>query len=145
MNLLRVAAYMAWSDGGLAEEEAVVMLNRFSRIFARSDAHQEALRQELHEYLVQNIPLTELIPKLKTQEEKELALRLGYEVISASARTPDEDIINEDEEVAYRQLVDLLGLPSEVVSRIEADVHSASGSDNVFDRMEADLRAFFQT
>ncbi|MEM7770809.1 MAG: TerB family tellurite resistance protein [Cyanobacteria bacterium P01_E01_bin.6] len=145
MNLLRVAAYMAWSDGGLAEEEADVMLNRFCRIFARNDDHQESLRSELHEYLMQNIPLDELVPKIKEQEAKELALRLGYEVISASARTPDEDTINEDEAVAYRQLVELLGLAPDAISRIEGEVNAKnSGADDVFDRMEADLRAFFQ-
>ncbi|MEL6224106.1 MAG: TerB family tellurite resistance protein [Cyanobacteria bacterium J06627_8] len=145
MNLLRVAAYMAWSDGGLSEEEANVMLDRFSRIFARNDTHQESLRGELYEYLMQNIPLDELVPKLSTQEEKELALRLGYEVISASARTPEEEVINDDEAIAYRHLVNLLSLPADVVSRIEGEVGATgSGSTDVFDRMEADLRAFFQ-
>lgn len=145
MNLLRVAAYMAWSDGGLAEEEADVMLNRFCRIFARNDDQHEALRQELRDYLMQNIPLDELVPKLQSQEEKELALRLGYEVISASARTPEEDVINADEALAYQQLVALLNLPPAVVQRIEAEVDAKdSGAEDVFSRMEAELRAFFQ-
>lgn len=145
MNLLRVAAYMAWSDGGLAEEEADVMLDRFCRIFSKSDAQQTQLREELRDYLMQNIPLTELVPKLQTPEEKELALRLGYEVISASARAPEEEVINDDEEQAYQTLVSLLELPSETVDRIESEVESkGEGSDDVFDRMEAQLRAFFQ-
>jgi hypothetical protein len=145
MNLLRVAAYMAWSDGGLAEEEADVMLDRFCRIFATEDSQRDALRQELRDYLMQNIPLGELVPKLQSQEEKELALRLGYEVISASARTPDEAPINEEEAVAYRQLVGLLALPDAVVQRIEGEVDAkASGADDVFDRMESDLRTFFK-
>ncbi len=145
MNLLRVAAYMAWSDGGLAEEEADVMLDRFCRIFSKSDAQQTQLREELRDYLMQNIPLTELVPKLQTVEEKELALRLGYEVISASARAPEEEVINEEEEQAYQTLVNLLALPSETVDRIESEVEAKSeGSDDVFDRMEAQLRAFFQ-
>ena len=145
MNLLRVAAYMAWSDGGLAEEEADVMLNRFCRIFAKGDKQHDALRQELQDYLMQNIPLDELVPKLQSQEEKELALRLGYEVISASARTPDEDAINQDEEVAYNKLMHLLALTPDVTNRIQSEVDAkASGAEDVFDRMEADLRAFFQ-
>lgn len=145
MNLLRVAAYMAWSDGGLAEEEAEVMLDRFCRIFSQDDAQQTQLRKELRDYLMQNIPLTELVPKLKQKEEKELALRLGYEVISASARAPEEEVINEEEEQAYQTLVDLLALPSETVDRIESEVESkAQGSDDVFGRMEAQLRDFFK-
>lgn len=146
MNLLRVAAYMAWSDGGLAEEEADVMLDRFSRIFAKDDAQQAALRKELQDYLMQNIPLDELVPKLTSQQDKELALRLGYEVISASARTPDEAVINEEEAIAYNKLVELLDLDSSTVKRIESEVDAkTAGSDDVFSRMEAELRAFFQS
>lgn len=145
MNLLRVVSYMAWSDGGLAEEEADVMLNRFCRIFAEEDAQHDALRQELRDYVMQNIPLEELVPKLQSQEEKELALRLSYEVIAASSRTPDEAAINEEEAIAYRQLVDLLGLPDAVVQRIEGEVGAqASGAEDAFDRMESELRSFFK-
>ncbi len=145
MNLLRVATYMAWSDGGLAEEEVEVMLDRFCRIFAPEDAQHEVLRQELRGYLVQNVPLKELAPKLQSQEEKELALKLGYEVISASARTPNEAAINEEEAVAYRQLVDLLELPGAVVQRIKQEVGAkTSGAGDIFDRMESELRTFFK-
>jgi len=35
MNLLRVVASMAWSDGELATEEVNLMLDRFCRLFAR--------------------------------------------------------------------------------------------------------------
>lgn len=144
MNLLRIATYMAWSDGDLAEEEVDVMLDQFCRIFATEDEQCEALRRELRDYLMQNIPLRELVPKLQSQEEKELALKLGYEVISASARTPGEAAINEEEAVAYRQLVDLLGLPGAVVQRIEEEVGvQASGASAAFDRMESELRTFF--
>ncbi len=34
MNLLRVVASMAWSDGELATEEVNLMLDRFCRLFA---------------------------------------------------------------------------------------------------------------
>ena len=40
---------------------------------------------------MQNIDLEELTPKLQSAEEKELVLRLGYEVIGASARTHGEE------------------------------------------------------
>jgi tellurite resistance protein len=124
MNLLRIVTAMAWSDGNLAAEEVDVMLDRFSRIFATSPAQQQILRQELQDYMMQNIQLEELTPKLQSAEEKELVLRLGYEVIGASARTPEEERINAQEAAAYQKLVSLLGLSPETIQRIESEAAS---------------------
>ncbi|NEP60091.1 MAG: TerB family tellurite resistance protein [Symploca sp. SIO2G7] len=125
MNLLRIVLALAWADGSLAKEEANVMLTNFSQVFASTPAAQEAVRQELQGYLIQDIPLEELVPHLTTEAEKEFVLRLGYEVISSSARTPDEALINQDEQAIYQRLVELLGLPSKTVQRIEQSVKAA--------------------
>ncbi|MBW4474678.1 MAG: TerB family tellurite resistance protein [Stenomitos rutilans HA7619-LM2] len=122
MNLLRIVAAMAWSDGHLAAEEVTIMLERLSRVFATSATQQQALQQELREYLMQHLPLSELVSKLETAAERELVLRLGYEVIRCSARTPEEATINAEEAAAYQTLVQLLGLPPETVRQIEAAV-----------------------
>jgi Tellurite resistance protein TerB len=143
MNLLRVVAAMAWSDGDLAPEEIEVMLDRFSGIFAVDAPQQAMLKQELQDYVTQDIPLEELTPKLHSAEEKELVLRLGYEVICSSARTPDEENINEDESAAYQKLVGLLGLPAETVQRIEAEAAS-SESGNLIDSLTRKLEAFLR-
>lgn len=124
MNLLRIVTAMAWSDGDLAEEEVDVMLDRFSSIFATSTAQQQTLRQELQDYMMQNIQLEELTPKLQNTEEKELVLRLGYEVIGACARTHEEELINDHEAAAYEKLVSLLSLPPETIQRIEKEANS---------------------
>jgi Tellurite resistance protein TerB len=126
MNLLRIVTALAWSDGGLAAEEVEVMLDRFSSIFAASPAPQQSLRQELQDYMMQNIGLEELTPNLQSLEEKELVLRLGYEVIGASARTPDEDKINANEAAAYQKLVSLLDLPPETRQRIESEFQTTT-------------------
>lgn len=143
MNLLRVVAAMAWSDGDLAPEEMAVMLDRFSGIFAVDAPQQAMLKQELQDYVVQNIPLEELTPKLQSVEEKELVLRLGYEVIGSSARTPEEENINQEESVAYQNLVGLLGLPAETVQQIESEVDS-SESGNLIDSLTRKLEAFLR-
>ncbi|HIK10850.1 MAG TPA: TerB family tellurite resistance protein [Oscillatoriaceae cyanobacterium M33_DOE_052] len=122
MNLLRVVTAMAWSDGELAKEEVDLMLERFSKLFASVPEHQQQLQQELRDYMMQNLPLEESIAKLETPQERELVLQLGYAVIAASSRTPDEPKINEDEAEAYRKLVELLQLPPETVHRLEAEV-----------------------
>lgn len=141
MNLLRVVASMAWADGNLADDEVELMLDRFSGMFAADAPQQQALRQELRDYLMQNIPLDELIPKIQTPAERELVLRLGYEVICSSARTPDESTVNEEEAAAFSHLVELLGFAPETVQRIKAESLSKSESggsllDSLVDQLE---------
>lgn len=126
MNLLRIAAAMAWADGNLAEEEVEVMLTKLSAVFAKDDAHRDTLQKDLREYLVQNIPLEELVPQVTDPADQALVLRLGYEVIASSALSPNEDPVNEEESKAYSKLVQLLGLPDGEVKRIEAEVRDQS-------------------
>jgi len=122
MTMLRIVAAMAWSDGHLAEEEVTVAIERFSQIFAKDASRQMQLREELREYLMQNLPLETLVPQLETREERELVLKLGYEVIASSARSPQEPTINSDEAKTYAKLVRLLDLPDDVVQAIEERV-----------------------
>jgi len=144
MTLLRIVSTMAWSDGNLAEEEVDVMLTQFSQLFA-SGGKQEALREELRDYLMQNIPLEELVPQLSSSAEKELVLKLGYQVISASARTPAEAKINQAEARAYRKLIDLLDVPDNRVAAIEQEAAQANleGGD-LINHMTEELRSFMQ-
>ena len=121
------------------------MLTKFSQVFATTSEGQEAVKQELQGYLVQDIPLDEIVPKLTTEAEKEFVLRLGYEVISSSALTPDEDLINQDEQAIYQQLVSLLNLPASTVERIEQSAQTALGQNqadgsNVVDLLTYQLR-----
>ncbi|MDY7003406.1 MAG: TerB family tellurite resistance protein [Cyanobacteriota bacterium] len=144
MNLLRIVAYMAWSDGQLAKEEVDLMLNRFSSLFATGD-RQEQLQEELRDYFMQNIPLGESIPKLQSQQERELVLKLGYEVIACSSRTPEEPKINEDEEAAYENLKQLLNLPGDVVERIETEVKTElNNQEGIVEMMTRGLQEFMQ-
>lgn len=144
MNLLRVVASLSWSDGELSPEEAALMIDRFSEFFAPDAAGQDALREELQDYVAQNIPLEELVPKLVSQAEKELVLGLGYAVICASRRDPDEDLINEEEQAAYTKLVSLLALPPETVNTLEASVDRDLVQQSILDLVMARIHQFFQ-
>jgi hypothetical protein len=144
MNLLRVVTSMAWSDGHLASEEIDLMLDRFSGMFAAGSPQQQRHRQELQEYMTQNIPLEELTPKLQSVEERELVLRLGYEVIRSSSRTPSEEKINEEEAAAYNRLVQLLNLPAETVQRVESEASTQTSSEGVVDSLTRRLEKFIQ-
>lgn len=144
MNLLRVVCAMAWSDGELSTEELELMLSEFSKLFADSQEEEQHLQYELRDYVTQNIPLKELVPKLKTEEDRELALKLSYMVIKASRRHSEEALINPDEKAAYRKLMELLALPDETIAKVE---HIADQElENDHDLMHAlvtDLGSFF--
>lgn len=122
MDILRVVAAMAWADGQLEPDEIRLMLDQFAILFSKSDAEQKQLKQGLREYLGQNIPLEEVIPNLKTEADRKLVLKLAYQVIQASRRSPDEPNVNIDEAAAYQRLVRLLDLPPDEVADIEAEV-----------------------
>jgi hypothetical protein len=141
---LRVVTSMAWSDGHLASEEIDLMLDRFSGMFAADAPQQQRLRQELQEYMTQNIPLEELTPKLQSVEERELVLRLGYEVIRSSSRTPTEEKINDEEAAAYNKLVQLLDLPAETVQRIESEASTRISGEGVVESLTRKLEKFIQ-
>jgi hypothetical protein len=137
MNLLRVVLSMAWADQSLEQKEVETMLARFSQLFSTDPKQQAFLQQQL-----QNVPLEEATAKLTTQAEKEVALRLSYEIINASARTPEETPVNQAESEAYNQLLALLNLPSDVVSRAEqkATAALAEGGNNIIDMLAFQLR-----
>jgi hypothetical protein len=142
MNLLRVVLSMAWADKNLEQKEVETMLDRFSRLFSSDSEQQSYLQQQLREYFVQNVPLEETATQLTTDAEKEVALRLSYEIINASARTADEAPVNQAENEAYQQLLGLLNLPSDVVSRAEqkATAALAEGGNNIIDMLAFQLR-----
>ena len=117
MIILRIAASMAWADNNFAPVQLEVILSRLSRQFATDSQHQEKLVQELQNYLSQNIPLEYLVPKITSNSEKELVLKLSYEIIISNQ-------INQQEAVVYQRLLQLLDLPPEVIAKIEEEVNS---------------------
>jgi len=122
MDMLRAVAAMAWADGKLEPDEIRVMLDEFAVLFAKTDAERSTLKTHLRDYLGQNISLEEVIPNIKSIEDRKMTLRLGYQVIQASRRNPDEPMVNLDEAGAYQRLVRILDLPSEVVADIETAI-----------------------
>jgi urea transport system ATP-binding protein len=115
MAILRIAASMAWVDGNFAPEQKQVILQRLSQQFANDSEHQKNLQQELDDYLATRLPIEELVPVLNTPQERELALRLSYEVIRSNG-------INAIEATEYRRLIDLLDIPSDRIQELEAAI-----------------------
>ncbi|MEM7761961.1 MAG: urea ABC transporter ATP-binding protein UrtD [Cyanobacteria bacterium P01_A01_bin.40] len=117
MNILRIAASMAWADGNFAPEQLNVILSQLSTEFADDPEQQQRLQQELQNYLSKNIALTELVPKLKTVAEKEQVLRLSYEITRSNK-------INQQEFEVYQKLLQLLDLPQELVEGIQTEIET---------------------
>jgi len=114
MNLLRILAAMAWSDGYLAPEEVNLILVRFSHLFSADLAQQQVLKQELEDYLEQEVPLEELIPQLASAEERELVQQLSHEAIHSTPQIRGTEI-SEATVAAYRRLVQIVSaLPLKV-------------------------------
>ena len=147
MNLMRVVLHMAWADDSLEQKEVDTMLERFSQLFATNPQQQKNLKEQLQEYFVQQIPLEEAVTKLTTEAEKVVALRLSYEVIKSSKRTPEENAINRAEGEAYQKLLSLLKLPEETVARAEKEATAAlnQGGENIVDMLAFQLREYLNT
>ena len=96
---------------------------------------------------MQKVPLEEAAAKLTTDAEKEVALRLSYEVIQSSTRTPEEDAINRAEGEAYQKLLTLLALPESTVERAEKEATASlnTGGKNIIDMLAFQLREHLNT
>lgn len=118
MKLLRVVAAMAWVDGNLAPAEVEVILSRLSQLFAESEAEQQKLREELQAYVVQEVPIDETVQEITSPEERELVLKLAYDVIQASTSPGETELISPVEATAYQKLAEFFGLPADAIDRV---------------------------
>jgi hypothetical protein len=119
--LLRILCTVAWSDGECSEAERRLLLEQVRRYF-QSEASSLDSEAELAGFLAEKLQpgcLTELVPRLSSEEDRELALKLSYMIIRVGRRSPEETSINAQERVAYRTLVDLLGIDDGRIREIE--------------------------
>jgi urea transport system ATP-binding protein len=122
LKILRIVAAMALADGSLEPAEIEFMLSRLSQVFAHDREEEIKLKDELQSYLYQDVEIDHFVDELN-RKEKELVLRLSYEVINVRSR-PHESRINPLERAAYRKLVKSLNLPPEKVKEIETEVQA---------------------
>ena len=126
MDLLRILCCVAWSDGEFSPQERQLLERLVERYFPGGDVGAagldtveamasgamaaEAMRPEL---------LDELVPSLTTVEDRQLALKLAYQVMRVGPRTGEESGIQPLEKVAYRKLVEGLGLSEAEIQETE--------------------------
>ncbi len=131
MNLLRAVTAMAWADGVLEPAEIETMSIQLAAHFEPDPDLRPQLATQLQDYFNQQIPIQEVLPKLNSEAERRLVLKLGYLVIAASARTPDEPRVNVPELEAFRTLVRLLDLDPGVVLEVSAEAAAQLNNPDV--------------
>jgi hypothetical protein len=104
-----------------------------------------AFKEILVDYKYCPVPLADLVTTLKTQEDRSLAVKLAYMVIKAS---PDPDhkniLITEGEKKAYRQLIELVDLDPDLITKIENKAEEElEHFQHPFSAFVANLKHFF--
>jgi hypothetical protein len=119
MKLLRAVTAMAWADGQLEPGEEKLLVDSLSALFTHLP--QESLKVQLRQFVQQNIPLEETVPKIETLEDKKLLVQLSYLVARSSRRTEDEPWVNTEESEAYQKVLHLTHLPHQVINQLEIE------------------------
>jgi hypothetical protein len=137
LDLLRILCCVAWSDGEFSAEERELLGRLVERyIVADGGVPLSADAAEaLAERTLQPEALDALIPRLRTEEDRQLALKLGYMMMRVGQRPGDTSSINPLEKVAYRRLVEGLGLG-------EADIAEAEWAAELDLEAQSGLRGF---
>lgn len=141
MNILRAVTAMAWADGVLEANEIAIMTAKLSEAFANTPAARNHLAEKIRSYFNQQIPLEEVLPKLPDPSDRRFILKLGYMVISASARNNTEPLVNDDELGAFQKLARMLELSDDAIHEVSEAVKSEF-SDAAADPLEKLVQGF---
>jgi hypothetical protein len=119
--LLRIVCTVAWADGECSRAERELLAEQVvAHLHGGSpDSLGEA---QLEAFLAERLPvsgLDDLVTQLPGSDDRQLALKLSYMMVRVGRRSPAEASINAQERVAYRHLVELLGLEDARIQEIE--------------------------
>ena len=164
-TILQILSALAWADGHLSSEEIDLLLEEFKEdlptsptpITSKQDINfsgfnldvdpvvieeienrvnaEEAFKEFIKNYEKNPIPLEELVPKLKTYEDRCLTVKLAYMLICIGY-VPQKHSIPPTEKALYRQLIQLLNLDNGVVREIEWQ------ADQELDKFQHPFKAF---
>ena len=113
--LLRILNLMALADGSVSPEEE----NLLETLLDRYRLHNKLSSWESD--LEDSNDIACLAAAISTHEDRCLAVKLAYMVAAVSKNSEDESAINSAERVAYRQLIESLGLPDSTVEVLEKE------------------------
>lgn len=119
--LLRLLCCIAWSDGEVSAKERELLQSLATEVLM-SEEEKSAAAAEVSSLVEDTLGLPAmdaLIPLIQGHDQKQLALKLAYMVIRVSREEGESSPINAREKVAYRRLVEGLGLPEGEVQEAE--------------------------
>ncbi|MFQ6537111.1 MULTISPECIES: hypothetical protein [Aphanothece] len=140
--LLRIVCWVAWADGDFAEEERQLL----ERIVADTmpEAASPILAADAAARLAGESPdpraLEHLVGMLESDDQRQLALKLAYQMVNASRTAGEPSAVNLQEKLAYRRLVDALGLDEQAVQEAEWAARQDLGTgSSAFDLLASGL------
>ncbi|MEY2983983.1 MAG: Urea transporter, ATPase protein UrtD [Cyanobacteriota bacterium] len=115
-TILRTVATIAAADGKISESEMSVILDNLSRVFEATGADPLQLRQELQNYLLQevDVDLSRVSEELPDLDDRKLVLRLSRDLV-ATHHPDSADLLQWD---AYQRLLQGLNLPMSVIATV---------------------------
>jgi hypothetical protein len=119
--LLRLLCCIAWSDGEVSAKERELLQSLATEVLLTEEEKSEAAA-EVSSLVTDTLGLPAmdaLIPLIQGHDEKQLAVKLAYMVIRISREEGESSPINAREKIAYRRLVEGLGLPEGEVQEAE--------------------------
>jgi hypothetical protein len=119
--LLRIACWVAWSDGDVAEEERDLLEKVVAATLPGGTPlvdTADAVRALVGEHLQQVDPAL-LVAELDGPEARLQAVKLAVQMMGSSSLPGDGTPINPAEKVAYRRLLEVLALPEAEVEEAE--------------------------
>lgn len=121
LDLLRILCCVAWSDGEMSEQERR-LLKKLAERTAAADAGPEAASTAVDALAAEALgpeALETLLPRITTADDRQLAVKLAYQVLRISRRPEDTSSINTDEKLAYRRLVEGLKIDDREILEAE--------------------------
>ena len=109
---MRIVCTVAWADGECSSAERELLADLVAR-HLHGDSFSGLGETELEAFLAERLPvagLDALVAQLSGSDARHLALKLSYMMARVGRRSPAEPSINAQERLAYRHLVELLGL-----------------------------------
>ena len=119
--LLRIVCTVAWADGECSRAERELLAEQVANHLL-GDNPDSLAEAQLDTFLAERLPvagLDDLVTQLPGSDDRQLALKLSYMMVRVGRRSAAEPSINAQERVAYRHLVELLGLEDARIQEIE--------------------------
>ncbi len=139
LDLLQVVCCVAWADGTMDQKERALFEQIVNQL--ASTAQEEV--SQLAGWMQTPEQLDAVIPRIRTNGDGPLAVKLAHMMAMASQGENDPSPINPQERVAYRALVEKLGLDDKAVEEAEWAARQELASGRSFWQLLGDAMGVF--